>query len=86
MAHADPARDWYLLLLLTGVGIVAIILWNIYLFTTVASGGTIGTPASTPSQTVEQSAFDTVREIFLMRDSEEANYKSGVYSYTDPSR
>ena len=82
----DPARDWMTLLTLALLAFVAIVVWNVWPFDTVARGGVIGERATTTPQVFDRSSIDAIRSIFEKRSAEEAKYTTGVYRFTDPSQ
>lgn len=82
----DPVRDWLVLLIASLVALVGIILWNIWAFDTVASGGTIGAPATKAPTTFNNSSLDEIHTLFENRAAEEAKYRTGMYRFTDPSQ
>ena len=84
--HLDPARDWILLLAFAGVAFAGILVWNIWTFRIVAQGGTIGAPPAVSPPIVNRSALDTIHSILANRTAEETKYRSGVYTFSDPSR
>lgn len=85
--HANPVRDWFVLLGLFTLALVGIVMWNVWAFETVANGGSIGAPVmQTPAEGVDQSLLDTVRTVVDDRAAEAAKYESGAYRYTDPSQ
>lgn len=67
--------------ILTGV-----IVWNVWAFDTVVQGGIIGTPSDNTSSAFSRSSLDTIHAIFASRAEEEAKYRTGAYSYADPSQ
>ena len=83
--HLDPERDWIILLIVSTIFLSGIVVWNTWVFNTVMSGGVIGSPATTTLSVFSQSSLDTINAIFSDRATEEANYVSGIYHYTDPS-
>lgn len=84
-AGLDPIRDWLALLTLSAITLIGIIVWNVWAFDTVASGGTIGAPAITTPAAFSRTSLDGIHTIFASRAAEEARYETGVYSFTDPS-
>lgn len=86
LAHLDPARDWFTLVMLSVMALISIITWNVWAFDQVANGGTIGSSATTTPSLVNQASIDTVHAIFSQRASEEAKYISGTYQFADPSQ
>jgi hypothetical protein len=85
-ANIDPVRDWLAMLSLSAVVLVGIIVWNVWAFNTVASGGVIGAEAPKALPTFNRASLDTIRTIFESRATEEAKYVAGVYRYADPSQ
>ncbi|MFZ2500945.1 MAG: hypothetical protein WAW90_03100 [Minisyncoccia bacterium] len=85
-AHRDPGRDWLLLLTASTILLASIIVWNEWVFSTVANGGVIGTPQTKVAPIFSQSSLDTVHTIFEKRAAFEANYVSGAARFADPSQ
>jgi len=85
-AYLDPVRDWLALLTLSMIALVGIIVWNVWAFDKVASGGTIGTSSTTASAIFSRSSLDAIHTIFTNRAAEETKYVTGVYSFVDPSQ
>jgi hypothetical protein len=85
-ARLDPVRDWLLLITVSAIVLAGIIVWNVWAFGTVASGGVIGTPATSTPELFNQSSLDTIHTIFANRETEEEKYKTGTYSFSDPSQ
>ena len=82
----DPIRDWLMLVMFSGIALAVIIVWNIWAFDTVASGGVIGSPSTTTPPFFSQSSINTIHTIFENRANEEAKYQTGTYRFADPSR
>lgn len=82
----DPARDWLFLLIGSTLVLSGIIVWNAWAFDTVASGGTIGSSATSTAPIFDQASLETIHVIFAERAAEEEKYMSGVYRYADPSQ
>lgn len=82
----DPARDWFVLLVLSLLLLSVIIVWNAWAFDTVAGGGVIDTPSSNAAPLFSQSSLDTIHTIFANRAIEDAKYTSSSYHFTDPSQ
>lgn len=84
--HQDPDRDWFSVLTFSAIVFVSIIVWNIWAFDTVTSGGVIGAPVSQTPPVFNRSSLDAVHEVFINRADEKAKYETGVYRYADPSQ
>ncbi len=82
----DPARDWMTLLTLSVIILAGIIVWNVWAFDTVASGGVIGAPATSIPPAFDQNALDAIHTIFANRAEEEKEYSMGAYHFVDPSQ
>jgi len=82
----DPVRDWIILLTLSLFAFVCIVVWNVWAFDTVASGGTIGANAVSAPPVFNRSSIDVIHAVFEKRAGEEAKYVTGVYRYADPSQ
>lgn len=85
-AYRDPARDWLILLICAMIALAGIVVWNAWVFDTVASGGTIGTSATGTLPVFNSSSLETVHTIFTTRAAEEAKYMTGTYHVEDPSQ
>lgn len=82
----DSVHDWLVLLALSTIALISIIVWNVWAFDTVASGGALGTPHTRAPEVFNKSSLETIRTIFENRAVEEVKYESGVYRFTDPSQ
>ncbi len=79
-----PTRDWFILLALTAVLLIAGVFWNVYLFTQFE---TVKAPASdvhAPALQNLQTSVQEVQRIFQTRATEENNYQQ-TYQFVDPS-
>ncbi|MGD0328660.1 MAG: hypothetical protein ABSB00_03060 [Minisyncoccia bacterium] len=85
-ARLEPVRDWLSLLTFSAIALVGIIVWNVWAFDTVISGGVIGSSATSTPPVFSQSSLDTIHTIFANRAAEEEKYETGTYSFTDPSQ
>ena len=81
-----PKRDWIVLCTLAGAAIIGLAVWNVWIFNTVAGGGTLNERAVETPPIVDQALLETVHRILETRAAEEAKYVSGTYHYTDPSQ
>ncbi|MHB8710325.1 MAG: hypothetical protein ACYC6X_02110 [Minisyncoccota bacterium] len=82
----DPVRDWLILLTLSTLALAGIVVWNVWTFDTVATGGIIGAPATGTPPVFSRSSLDTIHTIFTSRAAEEAKYMTGAYHFADPSQ
>lgn len=82
----DPVRDWLVLLSTALIVLAGMVVWNAWAFDTVASGGIIGTPETSPASALDQSSLEDIRRVFADRAAEKAKYATGVYRYDDPSQ
>lgn len=85
-SNDNPMRDWSVLLTCSAIALVGIVVWNAWAFDTIAQGGVIGTPVNSSPAVFSGSSLDTINTIFASRAGEEAKYRTGVYSYADPSQ
>lgn len=81
----DPVRDWLILLILSTIALAGIIVWNVWAFDTVASGGTIGASTTKAPVGFSRTSLDAIHTTFENRANEEAKYVTGVYTFADPS-
>ncbi len=79
---ADPARDWFVLLALTGILLAASVAWNLWLFSRATNGEQVGHATTTPAVEIQLSQ---VKALFADRAQEREKYVSG-YGFVDPSR
>ena len=82
----NPARDWLALLILFTMALTGIVVWNAWVFGTVAQGGIIGSVATSSPPIFDSSSLDAIRAIFADRSAEEIKYETGVYRFADPSQ
>lgn len=85
-ARLDPARDWMALLTLSIIVLAGLIVWNVWAFDRVARGGVIGAPEVGTPPVFDSSSLDAVHAIFESRAAEETKYRTGVYTFPDPSQ
>lgn len=84
--HIDPVRDWLALLAFSAIALAGIVVWNAWAFDTIASGGVIGTAATSTPPIFSQSSLDAIHAIFANRAAEKAKYETGTYRFADPSQ
>ena len=82
----DPVRDWIVLLMSMIICLAGIVVWNVWTFDTIASGGSIGPVATSSPPVFSRSSLDAVHAIFTDRLNESVKYTDGIYRYTDPSQ
>jgi hypothetical protein len=80
-ARLRPARDWYVLLVLFSALLGVSIAWNLWLFSAVTKGETIGVQAPAPSAEIQ---LTQVKTLFDQRATERGRYTS-QYRFVDPS-
>lgn len=85
-AREDPVRDWLVLVTFSMIAFASIVVWNVWAFDTVASGGVIGAPATGAPPVFSRSSLDAIHTVFANRAEEQAKYVTGVYRYADPSQ
>lgn len=85
-ARQDPVRDWIVVLIGTAIVLAGVIVWNMWVFDTIARGGVIGSVELGSPQVFSRSFLDPVHPIFEKRAAEATKYETGVYRYVDPSR
>ena len=78
-----PYRDWFLLLGLMLLILVASVGWNIVTFFRAVDGEVIGT-TEPPKEIFDEAAVERVEEAFTARAEEEARYRT-TYQFVDPS-
>ena len=79
----NPSRDWIIILSCALVGMVVIMLWNMWFFFAVLNQEAV-LPATTQTKNVDTSSIEKVRTTFEVRALEEARYRS-EYRFIDPS-
>ncbi len=84
--HRDPMRDWLALLTLSIIALMGIIVWNAWVFDTIANGGVIGSATTETQPIFNHSTLDSIHAIFASRATEEAKYITGAYTFVDPSQ
>lgn len=83
---SDPVRDWIVMVSFAALMLIGLLVWNAWVFDTVASGGTLGKSASTTPSAYSNASLDSIRAAFGERLTEEKKYITGVYRYADPSQ
>ncbi len=78
--HADPARDWALLLSLALVVIIASVAWNVWFFFEVLNAQPV---VEAPATEEETDTVAPLRTLFEERAAEEARYRN-EYRFVDP--
>ncbi|MES2994465.1 MAG: hypothetical protein V4681_00270 [Patescibacteria group bacterium] len=79
-----PIRDWFSLLTIAFIVLLASVAWNVWMFMRVTSGQLVG-DAVIEAQAPDVSALEAVQGIFASRAAEEARYRS-EYHFVDPSK
>ena len=85
-AHQDPVRDWLAIVFLSIIALAGIIVWNAWVFDTVAGGKSLGSTTATSTLSFDSSSIGIIRDVFANRAAEENKYVTGVYRYADPSQ
>lgn len=78
-----PTRDWFILLGLFFVALVAGTVWSVLFFLNVVSEEP--TAQTAVSEVNDKTPLEQVRALFMTRDEEAARYRS-EYRFVDPSR
>ncbi len=85
-AKLHPTRDWFALLSIISVLFVVVIIWSFSLYRIVEGGGVLGeAPVVTPT-TFNTAELDALETLFITRAAEEKKYRTGEYSFIDPSK
>jgi len=82
----NPVRDWLALIVSSVIVCTGIIVWNMWVFDTVAQGGVIGSVATSSLSVFDRSSLDAIDAIFANRAAEEEKYETGAYRFADPSQ
>lgn len=82
----DSVRDWLTLLIFSVIVLMGIIVWNAWIFDTVANGGVIGSATIETQPIFNHATLDSIRAIFASRAAEETKYITGAYTFVDPSQ
>ena len=82
----EPARDWYILLVLFFLFFITGAIWNAWLFNRVQEGGMLSGRTVQTKSTFPSISLDAIEGIFEKRTEEEGKYTNGVYIFTDPSK
>lgn len=78
-----PYRDWYTLVGISTILLLASLLWNVWFFMQATRGEGTG-EGNTAGQGIRENVIDTVRGIFIERAAEEGRYRT-EYRFVDPS-
>ncbi|MDB4991770.1 MAG: hypothetical protein JWL75_15 [Parcubacteria group bacterium] len=76
-----PARDWYVLLVIFGIALGLSVGWNLWQFSQITKGQTIGVPAPAAPAQIQ---LDQVKTLFEQRATEQGRYTHD-YRFVDPS-
>lgn len=79
-----PSRDWFMLLTLAFLILIASIGWNIWAFVRITNGEVSGDRAADTSGP-DIGIVEQVRTVFMERAAEEQRYR-GEYRFVDPSK
>ncbi len=84
----NPTRDWFVLLTLAGLGLLAILAWSVWTFQMALNreDTTAVTQRPPASSVVDQSLLEKTRTLIRDRATEETKYETGAYRFTDPSQ
>jgi hypothetical protein len=80
----NPARDWLVLLIISGVLLIASAVVNIFIFVGVRNGPGEATLTS-GAPTIDANTVSSIEAVFKKRASEQGNYEH-VYEFVDPSK
>ena len=80
-----PMRDWFILLSVTSVLLIAGVVWNIFLFNHFQNVQTTTTSVKVTAQQGIGDSITKVQALFQQRAAEEVNYQQN-YHFVDPSR
>lgn len=78
-----PERDWFVLLAVAAVLVLASAAWNLWLFAKVEQGYALD--ADAVPATFDAAPIESVRAVFEERRAEELRYRQ-EYRFVDPSR
>lgn len=77
-----PVRDWFMLLGVATFLIIGSIVWNLWLFSQVTRGGTLG---SAPQESSKDIGLESITNEFAERAYERSRYETPG-RFADPSR
>jgi hypothetical protein len=80
----NPERDWFVLLGIALLVLLASIAWNVWFFISLAHGESATPAITTPHTTSSASSVTNIQEIFQARATEQNNYQQ-TYHFVDPS-
>ena len=81
-----PVRDWFILLGLFVVLLIASALWNLWFYQQVRTSADAAPPSAAALPVFSQASLEALKAIFADRAAEEAKYTEGAYTFIDPSR
>ncbi len=84
--QTHPVRDWLTLLIFSAILLATSIIWNVYLFSKIASGEMLSGVTSAPVEVFDNANLMKVEGVFKRRAILESGYESGDFAFTDPSR
>lgn len=79
-----PSRDWFLLLSIAFLILIASIGWNVWTFIRITNGEAVGV-ASSGTKGPDIGIVEQVRAVFASRAAEEQRYRN-EYRFVDPSK
>lgn len=81
--RVHPARDWYLMVTICLVLLVAGVIWNVWVFFQIANGKSLQAITKQTGATALHTVTN-VQNVFKSRAAERANYEN-TYTFVDPS-
>lgn len=86
VSSLDPARWWVWGVRVFIGGIILLVAWSASVYLRVAGGGAVDADATQQPPLIDQASLRAVRSVLDSRAVEEQKYKTGAYSYKDPSQ
>ncbi|KND51179.1 MAG: hypothetical protein ABA06_02605 [Parcubacteria bacterium C7867-001] len=83
--YIHPLRDWFVLLIVSAVLLVASVGWNVWLFYRVLNGESLGSATASTTPLFDTASLSAAQTVFDARAVEEERYKK-EYRFIDPSR
>lgn len=82
----DPVRWWAWGVRVFFVASILLVIWSVSVYLHVAGGGAVDADAVEHTPLIDQASLRAVRSVLDSRSVEEQKYKTGTYSYRDPSQ
>lgn len=81
-----PARDWWIIIIIGSLLILASVVWNVVLFQRVSEGEMLGKEGTQSKTILDKNEVEAIIQAFTDRAAEATKYNNGTYRFIDPSK